>query len=306
MGPTASGKSALALALAARLGGEIVNADSMQVYADLRVLTARPTPAEEAQAPHHLYGVVDAATRYSTGAWLRAAHARMADIAGRGRTPIVVGGTGLYFRALTHGLVEVPEPPANMRAAIEADFAAEGPEVQHAHLAALDPVAAAGISPRDAPRIMRALLVRLTTGISIVDWRRGTRPVLSRGAWVGVALTPEREALYGAIDARFTAMLQAGALEEARALAARGLDPALPAMKAHGMPWLAAHLRGEMALEEAAALAARDTRRYAKRQFTWLAHQAEDWPRLAETALEGRLAHVLALWNEVDAAVGAN
>ncbi len=306
MGPTASGKSALALALAARLGGEIINADSMQVYADLRVLTARPSPAEEAQAPHHLYGGVDAATRFSTGAWLRAAHAKLAEIAERGATPIVVGGTGLYFRALTHGLVDIPEPPPKLREALEADLAAEGPEIQHAHLTALDPLAAAAISPRDGQRILRALAVRLTTGVSIVDWWRGTRPILPAGGWLGVALHPPRPALYDAIDRRFEQMVAAGALEEAERLLARGLDPGLPAMKAHGMPWLAAHLRGEMMLEEAAAFSARDTRRYAKRQFTWIAHQAEDWPVVAERDLEGRIAHVCALWNALDGRPEAN
>ncbi|MDX2235018.1 MAG: tRNA (adenosine(37)-N6)-dimethylallyltransferase MiaA [Hyphomonadaceae bacterium] len=306
MGPTASGKSALALALAARLGGEILNADSMQVYAGLRVLTARPTEADAARAPHHLYGHVDPAIRYSTGAWVRAAHIKMAEVADRGAVPILVGGTGLYFRALTHGLVDIPEPPPKLRAALEADLAAEGPEIQHAHLATLDPQAAGVIMPRDGQRILRALAVRLTTGVSIVDWWRGTRPVLAADGWLGVALTPPRAALYGAIDARFAAMLADGAVAEAEALAARSLDPGLPAMKAHGLPWLMAHLRGEMSLADAAGLAARDTRRYAKRQFTWIAHQTPDWPTIADTALNARVAHVCALWDRLDTRNEAN
>jgi tRNA dimethylallyltransferase len=304
LGPTASGKSALALALAERLGGEIVNADSMQVYADLRVLTARPTPAEEARAPHHLYGVVDAATTYSVGAWLRAARPVIAGIAARDATPIVVGGTGLYFRALTEGLDDIPEPPAQMRADLIARAAREGPQALHAELAALDPEGAGRIEPRDAPRIVRALGVRLHTGEPIARWRSGkaAQPVDA----VRIALTPPREPLYGAIEARFAAMLEAGALEEARALASRHLDPTLPAMKAHGMPWLAAHLRGEMTLEAAAALGVRDTRRYAKRQFTWIANQTPDWPRIAVEGLEGRVAHVLALQKALDRPSEAN
>lgn len=306
LGPTASGKSALALALARRLDGEIVNADSMQVYRDLRVLTARPDVAEEAQAPHHLYGVVDAAVRFSTGAWLRAARAAIADIDGRGRTPIVVGGTGLYFRALTEGLDDIPEPPEDLRAGLAARMAQRGPEILHEELAALDPEAAGKIMPRDAPRVLRALAVRLATGRSILRWRVGARPPAGAGAPVRMALTPPRPALYAAIDERFSTMLAQGALEEVRALAARALDPALPVMKAHGMPWLSAHLRGEMSLEQASELARRDTRRYAKRQFTWIAHQTPDWPAIAETELEGRVAHVLALRQALDRADEVN
>ena len=306
MGPTASGKSALALALAHRLGAEIVNADSMQIYAGLRVLTARPTPAEEAQAPHHLYGTVDAAERFSVGAWVRAATPILAEIAARGRTPIVVGGTGLYFRALTHGLVEIPEPSDTLRAELMARAEADGPEALHAELAARDPGVAAALGERDAPRIIRALAVHRATGVSIADWRRATAPVLAGDQWLGVALTPPRAALYDVIDGRFSAMLADGALDEARALAERGLDPGLPAMKAHGMPWLAAHFRGEMALAEAAELGRRDTRRYAKRQFTWIAHQAVGWATLPTTALDDRLAHVCALWNGLDGNREAN
>jgi tRNA dimethylallyltransferase len=300
MGPTASGKSALALELARRLDGEIVNADSMQMYADLRVLTARPTVEEEAQAPHHLFGVVDAAERFSVGAWLRQAAPVIADIRALGRTPIVVGGTGLYFKALTEGLAEIPEPPA----ALLASLRSEPPEVLHARLCDLDPQGAARIQPRDGPRTVRALAVRLHTGRAISDWREGTGGGLAD--WLGIALTPPRPVLYAAIDARFAAMLAGGALEEARRLAARQLDPLLPVMKAHGMPWLAAHLRGEMDLAEAVALGTRDTRRYAKRQFTWIANQTPDWPRLPESALDERAAHVCALVQGLDGPAGAN
>lgn len=294
MGPTASGKSALALALAERLEGEIVNADSMQVYRDLRVLTARPTPEEEAQAPHHLYGYVDAAERYSVGSWVRAASKVLADIVARGRTPIVAGGTGLYFKALTEGLAEIPPPSPEVRSDIAARRAADGDEALHPWLATVDAAAAASLAARDAPRIARALEVMLTTGVSIAEWRASTTPVLAAGAWAGFALVPQRAPLYATIDARFDAMLAAGALEEARTLAVRDLYPALPCMKAHGMPWLAAHLRGEMTLADAAVLGRRDTRHYAKRQFTWIGNQMKDWIRVEDVPIERRVAHVLA------------
>lgn len=292
MGPTASGKSALALALAARVDGEIVNADSMQVYRDLRVLTARPTPEEEAQAPHHLYGHVDAAERYSTGRWLTDALAAIAAIQARGRTPILVGGTGLYFKALTEGLAPAPPGSAETRTRLMAELAEEGAPALHARLAGLDAAAAARIKPADAPRILRALEVA-ESGQTLSELHRETKPALTD--WAGVVLTPERAALYGAIEARFDGMLAAGALEEVRALAARGLDPLLPAMKAHGAPALMAHLRGEMSLEAAAEIGKRDTRRYAKRQFTWIAHQTPTWPRIADAGLAPRLDKVFAI-----------
>jgi tRNA dimethylallyltransferase len=298
LGPTASGKSALALSLAKAVKGEIVNADSMQVYRDLRVLTARPSVEEEAQAPHHLYGFVDAAERFSVGRWLSAATGVLEDIRARGRTPIVVGGTGLYFKALTDGLVEVPEPPPEIRAEIQALRDAEGPEALHAALAREDPQAAATLGPRDAPRLARALEVIRSSAVPIGAWRERTQPTLPAGSWAGLALAPERPALYLGIDARFDAMLEKGALEEARTLTAKGLNPELPCMKAHGMPWLAAHLRGEISLAEAAEFSRRDTRRYAKRQFTWLAHQVPGWPRLAAPDPQVRREAALALLAE--------
>lgn len=284
MGPTASGKSALALALAERIPAEIVNADSMQVYRDLRVLTARPTLAEEAQIPHHLYGHVDAAERYSVGRWLADALAVIADIKARGKTPILVGGTGLYFSALTRGLMETPPVDAEARAALEARLNAEGAPALHAALAVLDPESAARLQPNDAPRILRALEIVETTGAPIGAFQAETKPALAPDAWAGLALVREpRDALYAAIDARFEAMLQAGALEEARALAARRLDPNLPAMKAHGAPALMAHVRGEISLGSAAEIGKRDTRRYAKRQHTWIRGQMADWRVSGET-----------------------
>lgn len=295
MGPTASGKSALALALAERVGGEVVNADSMQVYRDFRVLTARPSPEEEASAPHHLYGYVDAGELYSTGRWLTDALAAIEAIRTRGRTPIIVGGTGLYFKALTEGLADIPAAEPELRAALRARAEREGAPALHAELAARDPVTAARIEPNDAPRILRALEVLETTGESITAFQVNTKPALASGEWTGAALTPEREALYAAINARFDVMLAAGALDEVRAFASRNLDPALPAMKAHGAPALTAHLRGEITLAEAAEIGKRDTRRYAKRQFTWIANQMPNWPRIAAPDLTARVSAVLDL-----------
>ena len=287
LGPTASGKTALALRLAERLDAEVINADSMQVYRDLRILTARPTREEESACPHHLFGVVDAAVRFSVGEWLRAATPVIDAIRDRGRTPLIVGGTGLYFKALTEGLAAIPDPPPEDTAALRAALAEEGPEALHARLAEIDPDAARQLEPRDGVRIVRALAVKQATGRSILAWRAdAAEPApLAPGTWAGFALTPPRELLYARIEARFAAMLNEGALQEVEALAARRLDPTLPAMKAHGAPWLMAHLAGAMPLPEAADLSVRDTRRYAKRQMTWITHQAAGFARIAETAV---------------------
>ncbi len=284
MGPTASGKSALALAVAERIGGEIINADSMQVYRDLRVLTARPTEAEEALVPHHLYGHVDASERYSVGRWLDDALAAMAVVRARGGVPILTGGTGLYFMALTKGLAEMPDADPEVRADLEARLARDGAGALHAELASVDPGGAARLQVSDTPRVLRALEVALTTGASIASFQAQTKPALAADEWIGLALVREpRDALYSVIEARFDAMLQAGALDEVQALAARELDPALPAMKAHGAPALMAHVRGDLTLADAAEIGKRDTRRYAKRQHTWIRNQMRDWLVSSET-----------------------
>jgi tRNA dimethylallyltransferase len=293
-GPTASGKSALALALAEKLGGTIVNADSMQVYRDLRIITARPTPAEEARVPHRLYGHVDAAVNYSTGQWLRDIAAVLDELNAAGRLPILVGGTGLYFKALTSGLAAVPAIPAEIREQVRARMRSEGAAVLHAELARRDPVTAQRLMVNDRSRISRALEVVLATGRSLTDWHREGLPALVEPARAAkVFLTCERKQLVARIETRFAAMLKAGALDEVRALAARRLDPALPAMKAHGVPWLIRHLNGEIALDAAAAGAVMDTRRYAKRQLTWFRNQMKDWPWMvaeeAQNALEKQL-----------------
>jgi tRNA dimethylallyltransferase len=280
-GPTASGKSALALALAERIGGVVVNTDSMQVYGDLRIITARPSAAEMARVPHLLYGHVDAAENYSVGRFLGDAGATLASARAQGRMPIFTGGSGLYFKALTAGLAAIPSVPPEIRAAVRARLEAWGPAALHAELLRRDPVAAAGLRPADRTRIARALEVVEATGRSITDWRHTGMPPLLDAARVGkIFLAPDRDALYGRIDVRFEAMLSAGALDEVQALAARRLDPLLPAMKAHGVPWLMRHLAGEISLAVAAAEAKKDTRHYAKRQFTWFRHQLADWPRV--------------------------
>ena len=280
-GPTASGKSALALKLAEKFRGAIINADSMQVYRDLRIITARPTPEEETRVPHLLYGHVDASVNYSVGQYARDAHTALADAIRLGRLPIFVGGSGLYFKALTKGLAAVPPIPPEIRLTVRKRLTVEGVAALHAELVRYDP-AAARLSPNDRARIARALEVVLATGRPLADWHRtGMPPLLDAKSAVKVFLAPDRDELYRRIDTRFETMLTAGALGEVRALAARHLDPLLPAMKAHGVPWLIRHLRGDISVEEAAESAKKDTRHYAKRQFTWFRHQLADWPRLA-------------------------
>ena len=277
-GPTASGKSGLALALAERIGGTIVNADSMQVYRNLRVITARPTPDEEARVPHRLYGQVDAAENYSVGRWLADVRPVLDEVRASGRVPIVTGGTGLYFKALTQGLSAVPPTPLDIRAAVRARCDAEGAAALHAELARRDPVMAERLKPGDRMRLARALEVLEATGRSLADWHRDGLPaILDPDVAVKIFLVVDRAELYRRIDARFDAMLAEGALDEVRALAGRSLDPLLPAMKAHGVPWLRRHLAGEISLEAAAAGGKQDTRRYTKRQATWFRNQMPGW-----------------------------
>jgi tRNA dimethylallyltransferase len=295
-GPTASGKSAAALALARRLGATIVNADSMQVYRDLRVLTARPSVAEESQAPHEMFGGVDGAVNFSAGLWLVEARAVAARVFAQGRPVIFVGGTGLYFRALTQGFSDIPAVPEAVRARVRAEAEPFQSVELHAQLAACDAATAAKLRPSDRQRVLRALEVFAATGQPLASFQgaRGA-PLLEAGQWAGLFLAPDRETLNGAIDRRFEAMLEAGALEEVAALAARQLDPALPVMRAHGAPHLIAHLRGDLSLAEAASRSTLDTRRYAKRQFTWARHQMPEFAWVApgeaieagERALDG-------------------
>jgi tRNA dimethylallyltransferase len=284
-GPTASGKSALALELAQQTGGVIINADSMQVYRDLRILTARPTPEEEARVQHRLYGHVDAAVNFSAGAWVADATRVLAETRAGERLAIFVGGSGLYFKALTRGLSAVPPIAAEIREGVRARLERNGVEALHVELAQRDPASAERLKPRDRTRIARALEVVEATGRSLSDWHRdGLPPLLPPGQFYALFLAPDRDDLYARIDARYDAMLAAGALQEVTALAARHLDPLLPAMKAHGVPALIRHIRGEITLEEAAVIGRADTRHYAKRQFTWFRHQLGEfqWVRPEE------------------------
>ena len=291
-GPTASGKSALALELARKAGGVVINTDSMQVYRDLRVLTARPSAEEETQVPHHLYGHVDAAVNFSAGAWVADAAKVLSDVRAQQRVPIFVGGSGLYFKALTRGLSAVPSIPAEVRDAVRARLERDGVEALHAELQRRDAVYAERLERRDRTRIARALEVIEATGRSLTDWHReGLPPLLPPGSFRALFLMPERDVLYARIDARFEKMLQAGALNEVKQLAARNLDPLLPAMKAHGVPALLSHLRGEISLGQAAETGRADTRHYAKRQFTWFRHQLPEFEWVApEAAGAGLLA----------------
>jgi tRNA dimethylallyltransferase len=300
-GPTASGKSALALEFAraqARFnGGVIINTDSMQMYRDLRVITARPTPAEEAEMPHRLYGQVDAAVNFSAGAWVADAALALEEARAQNRLPIFTGGSGLYFKALTSGLSAVPPIAHEVRESVRARLERDGVEALHAQLKVRDPVSAERLKPRDRIRIARALEVVETTGRSLTDWHRdGLPPLLPPSHVTALFLAPERDQLYARIDARFDAMLNAGALDEVAALAARKLDPLLPAMKAHGVPALIRHLAGEISLEDAAIIGRADTRHYAKRQFTWFRHQLPEFqwvkPEQAGEWLAGSLSAV--------------
>ncbi|MCA1458490.1 tRNA (adenosine(37)-N6)-dimethylallyltransferase MiaA [Bradyrhizobium sp. BRP22] len=293
-GPTASGKSALALDLAQKARGVVINTDSMQVYRDLRIITARPTPEEEALVPHRLYGHVDASVNFSAGAWIADAAKVLSEARAEGRLPIFIGGSGLYFKALTRGLSAVPPIPAEIRDNVRARLERDGVEALHAELARRDPAYAERLKPRDRTRIARALEVVEATGRSLTDWHReGLPPLLPSGEFSALFLAPARDKLYARIDARFEAMLNAGALEEVARLAARDLDPLLPAMKAHGVPALIRHLKGEFSREEASEIGRADTRHYAKRQFTWFRHQLPEFEWVAPEAARGWLDAVI-------------
>nr|WP_249798476.1 tRNA (adenosine(37)-N6)-dimethylallyltransferase MiaA [Bradyrhizobium zhengyangense] len=280
----------MALELAFSAGGVVINADSMQVYRDLRIITARPTLDEEARVPHRLYGHVDAAVNFSAGAWVSDAAKVLDEVRAEGRLPIFIGGTGLYFKALTAGLSVVPPIPAEVREDVRTRLEQNGVEALHAELARRDPRAAERLNQRDRTRIARALEVVEATGRSLLDWHHeGQPPLLPKDSFQAVFLAPERDELYARIDARFDAMLRAGALEEVERLAARSLDPLLPAMKAHGVPALIRHLRGELSLEEAATIGRADTRHYAKRQFTWFRHQLPEFEWVKPTEARGWL-----------------
>jgi tRNA dimethylallyltransferase len=281
-GPTASGKSRLALAHAEAIGAWVVNADSMQVYSDLRVLTARPSVADERTAPHRLYGHVDAAVRYSAGAWLADFAAVLAEARDEQRPLVVVGGTGLYFKVLTEGLAAMPPIPADLRARVLAETAGLTPAEAHERLRAIDPEGAAAIRPSDRARIVRAREVMLATGRSLAEWQRASAqdPLLTPAEVRRFVLMPERAELASRIAARAEAMLVGGALPEVTALLARNLPPEYPLMKAIGVRPIADYLAGRLSLDEVAAAITVETRQYAKRQMTWFRNQMGDWQPL--------------------------
>ena len=275
-GPTAGGKSALALDLAEALDGVVINADSMQVYRELEILTARPGAETLARAPHRLYGTVSGRERCSAGHWRNLALAEIAAAQAADKTPLVVGGTGLYLRALIEGLAEVPEVPAAVRAAAEARHRELGGPGLHAELAARDPDMAARLRPSDSQRLIRAWEVLEATGRSLAEWQAdGASAGDAAGCrFLRLVRLPPRAALYAACDARFLAMIARGALDEVRGLRALGLDPRLPVMRALGVRELGRHLDGALSLDAAVAQAQQATRNYAKRQMTWLRTQA--------------------------------
>ncbi|MET0528788.1 MAG: tRNA (adenosine(37)-N6)-dimethylallyltransferase MiaA [Microvirga sp.] len=295
-GPTASGKSALGIKLAQALNGVVINADSMQVYGGLRVITARPSPDEETQAPHRLYGHVDAAVNFSVGRYMADAVALLNEIQGH-KLPIFVGGTGLYFKALTEGLSDMPAVPDEVRDQVRRE--SEGLETPELHrmLEERDPETARTLRPSDRLRIQRALEIFAATGRPLVSFHGSRQPgPLNGKRLIKLFLAPERDELRRRIDNRFLVMMEQGALDEVRSLGERHLDPMLPAMRAHGVPGLLAHLRDEISLDEAIAKGQGDTRRYAKRQFTWFRHQLPDWEWVApERGFEAAMASLNAI-----------
>ena len=283
-GPTASGKSDLALRLAEATGGAIVNADSAQIYRDLPILSAAPSEADQARAEHRLYGVLEGAQPCSAADWAEMAKAEISQLHGAGRLPILAGGTGLYLRTLLDGIAPIPPIDPEIRARVRGNGVAEN----LAELTPLDPVAATTLNPGDTTRIARALEVVKSTGKTLAEWlehREGG--IGGELELTALVLLPPRPWLYDRCDRRFATMVEQGALAEVAALLARQLDPNLPIMRAIGMRELGAHLRGEWSLDQAIAAGQQATRRYAKRQYTWFAHQPPpDWPRFHEP-LEG-------------------
>ena len=272
-GPTASGKSSLAMDIAREFDGVIISADSMQVYEELRILTARPTAADEASAPHKLYGVLSAAEACSAGRWLQLAVPEIEAAWRADKLPVVAGGTGLYIRVLMEGLSHIPDVAEECRDATRSKFSEIGPEAFHELLAGADPTTAARIPPSDPQRMMRAYEVYLSSGRPLSEWQAEAQAPPLDARFFVIALKPDRDDLYAACDGRAEGMLAAGALDEVAALAEMNLDPDLPAMKALGVPDLLRHMRGEAGREEALAGLQQATRNYAKRQMTWLNHQ---------------------------------
>jgi len=288
-GPTASGKSGLALRLAEALGGIVVNADSMQVYRELRVLTARPSEADEAHVPHALYGFVAGNEAYSAGRFATDAARVLKEACETGLRPIIVGGTGLYFKALTEGLSPMPEIPDVIRARWRSAAGKAEPGALHALLARRDPEMAARLAPGDMQRIVRALEVFDASGVSLLDWQQRPRaPVVDMAGTVRLVVAPERDVLDARIDARFEQMMAAGALEEVQQLFELGFDPQLPLMSALGVRPLMANLTGALSRQAAIAAAQTETRQYVKRQLTWARGNMLSWKWLSEKEMQSK------------------
>jgi len=297
-GPTASGKSALALALARDLGGVVINADSMQVYKDLAIITARPSAEEMGDIPHKLYGTVDGAAAWSAADWAAAAMTVTEDVWADAKVPILVGGTGMYFKFLLDGVAAIPDIPADIRAAVRTQVGEGGAPAAHKRLEALDPVTAARLEPNDSQRIARALEVVIATGRPLSDWHKdnkdGPLTALDRaGQVIKIVLDIPRDQLYARCDQRFDLMIEAGTLDEISALAKRKLDASLPVMKSLGVPELTTHLAGDITLEAAVDAAKMHTRRFAKRQITWFRNQFSDWNRLSAQYSESEYSNII-------------
>jgi len=291
-GPTASGKSALAMELAENLRGIIINADSMQVYCELAVLTARPSAADEMRIPHRLYGHVKASERYSVGRYQEEATHALAEARAGNRVAIFTGGTGLYFDALTKGLSPIPAVPAEIRESVRVRFETMGREPFFEEFARRDPVTASKLRASDTQRVQRAAAVLEATGRPLAEWKdMSGRPVLTGLRVARLVLAPSREVLFERIDRRFEAMVRQGALEEARLLL--GLDPSLPAAKALGLPQLQTYLTGQGSLESAIGVAQLATRHYVKRQMTWFRNRMREWA----WAEEADLSNIITLIN---------
>jgi len=301
-GPTASGKSRLAVSLAKRIGGEIINADSMQIYSDLKVLSARPSDEEQAGVPHHLFGVAGSSERYSVGRWRRDALAAMDAVRARGATAIFVGGTGLYYRALTMGLADIPDPGDAARQAAQELLDAEGVVGLAREAARLDPDAAARVDATDTQRLMRIIAVAIGTGAALSQHQRQTTPSLAPGQWCGVVLAPDRAALTARIAKRAEAMLAGGAIDEVKALLAKSPPDDAGVLRALGVETLRQFIEGGISRDEALERLTIETRQYAKRQMTWFRNQTPDWPRIDPLARDAgaRLDAALAEGDAVD------
>ena len=283
-GPTASGKSTWALEIAKSVGGEIINADALQVYADLQILSARPSAADMQDIPHHMFGHVSGDVRYSTGAWLREVQPIILDCLARDVVPILTGGTGLYFKALTEGIAEIPAISSEAMSRAQHLLDSQGIGALRDKAELIDAVAAKRVLGNDPQRLLRIVSVYEDTAKALSDWQAETRPIIPKAFCCRAVLLPERAGLYDRINTRFDNMIEGGGLDEAKAVFSKAYDATLPMMKAIGLKQFFPYLRSEVSLEECVEIAKRDTRRFAKRQFTWFRGQAKDWCHIHDNA----------------------